>query len=64
MDQAQDYLRRALDIRRDAEIAAHLGEVLWSSGEQEAARALWDEALEQDRDNRTLLETIRRLDPQ
>ena len=36
LDDAETYLRRALTQRPDAEIAAHLGEVLWAKGERDA----------------------------
>ena len=42
---AARYLRKALALSQDDEIAAHLGEVLWVSGQQEDARAVWREAL-------------------
>ena len=42
---AAKYLRKALALSQDDEIAAHLGEVLWVSGQQEDARAVWREAL-------------------
>ncbi len=63
LGEAEEYLRRALSIRQDAEIAAHLGEVLWTSGVRDEARSLWEEALQTDPDNRTLLDTLKRLDP-
>lgn len=43
-EEAIDYLRRALDIRDDPEVAAHLVEVLWVSGDREAAREIWEKA--------------------
>ncbi len=58
---AAGYLRRALAIREDAEIAAHLGEVLWSSGERAEAERLWADALKRDPENPVLLETLRRF---
>lgn len=61
LDQAEQYLRRALDLRSDAEIAAHLGEVLWVAGVRDEARRLWDEALRIDPENRTLLRTLERF---
>lgn len=61
--EAEEYLRRALAIRSDAEIAAHLGEVLWADGMHEEARRLWDEALDRDPQNKTLRDTLDRLDP-
>lgn len=47
-------LRRALSLQRDAEIAAHLGEVLWVLGQREEARKYFDEARKIDPDNRAL----------
>jgi tetratricopeptide (TPR) repeat protein len=60
-EQALDYLRRAYKLKRDAEIAAHLGEVLWSQGEQDAAVAVWEEALKASPDNDVLQGTVKRL---
>src|SRR5262245_12625808 len=54
-------LRRAYSGRPDAEIGAHLGEVLWMLGEREEARRIWDEALRAGPDNETLQKTIKRL---
>ena len=54
-------LRRAYGGRPDAEIGAHLGEVLWMLGEREEARRIWDEALKAGPDNETLQKTIKRL---
>jgi tetratricopeptide (TPR) repeat protein len=58
--EARDWLQRAWDRSKDPEVAAHLGEVLWSLGEREAARALWTEAAEAAPDNRTLQRTLAR----
>lgn len=51
----------AYKTRPDAEIAAHLGEVLWSLGQRERAMALWKEGRLINPDNETLLETLKRL---
>lgn len=59
--EALTILERAYDIRRDAEIAAHLGEVLWHLGQRERALAIWREGLSIDKDNVTLQNTIKRL---
>ena len=48
------YLRRALELQPDAEIAAHLGEVLWVTGDREAARRVWETALAQNPDDELL----------
>jgi tetratricopeptide (TPR) repeat protein len=54
-------LRRAYAGRPDAEIGAHLGEVLWVMGERDEARRIWDESLKAGPDNETLNKTIKRL---
>ncbi len=54
-------LRRAYGGRPDAEIGAHLGEVLWMLGERDEARRIWDESLKSGPDNETLQKTIKRL---
>ena len=54
-------LETAYKARPDAEIAAHLGEVLWSSGQKDRAIAIWKEGLQRSADNETLLETLKRL---
>jgi tetratricopeptide (TPR) repeat protein len=61
---AVDNLRKALDIRFDPEIAAHLGEVLWTQGRVDDAREMWKRGLEfqNGANNSVLDETIRRLD--
>ena len=54
-------LRRAYGGRPDAEIGAHLGEVLWLLGERDEARRVWDESLTAGPENETLQKTIKRL---
>jgi len=54
-------LKRAYDGRPDAEIGAHLGEVLWALGERAEANRVWQEALKTAPDNENLLKTIKRL---
>jgi Flp pilus assembly protein TadD len=63
LGEAQRLLQQAYASRQDAEIAAHLGEVLWVSGQREAATTIWRQGLELQKDNETLQETIRRLNP-
>ncbi len=43
LEQAEQLLRRAHALRSDAEIALHLGEVLWQKGDQADAWTLWRE---------------------
>ncbi len=61
--EALRLLRQAYASRPDTEIAAHLGEVLWTVGEREEARRVWSEGRRRDADNEVLRETIRRLSP-
>lgn len=63
LDAALTHLQRAFELDRNAEIGAHLGEVLWQLGRKEDARRAWDAAAEADATNEVLLETRRRLDP-
>ncbi len=58
--EALRYLHQAIKLLPNAEIAAHLGEVLWVSGEQQAARQVWDQGLVQEADNEILQSTLRR----
>ena len=62
--QALALLEKAYAVHNDVEIAAHLGEVLWSSGETARARAIWRQALERDANNETLRATLERLQVQ
>lgn len=62
--EALRLLERAYRQRPDAEIAAHLGEVLWSMGERDKAQAIWREGLMLNADNDTLKETLKRLQVQ
>lgn len=55
------HLERAYAKRQDAEIAAHLGEVLWSLSRREDARRILDQALAAHPENTLLVETARRL---
>lgn len=59
--EALRLLKQAYTGRPDAEIAAHLGEVLWSLGQRDEARKVWREGLELNATNETLLDTLQRL---
>ena len=54
-------LRRAYAAFPDAEVAAHLGEVLWQQGKHREARRIWDEAAEQAEDSTLIDATRKRL---
>ena len=59
--EAVRLLREAYATRPDTEIAAHLGEVLWSLGQRDEARRVWREAKGRDAGNDVLRETLARL---
>ncbi|CAB1370791.1 tetratricopeptide repeat protein [Denitratisoma oestradiolicum] len=59
--QAEEYLRRAMTLSPDPEIAAHLGEVLWVLNRREEARKTWDEAIHAHPDNKALAATLKRF---
>ena len=61
LDAALTQLRTAYAKQPDAEIAAHLGEVLWASGQKDEARKVWEQGRKKDAKNKVLLETIQRL---
>jgi len=60
---AIEYLRRAWNGRPDGEIGAHLGEVLWVSGERAEAERIWQEAVKNSPENDALQKTIKRFKP-
>ncbi|MAK55151.1 MAG: hypothetical protein CML17_04820 [Pusillimonas sp.] len=60
-DSALQYLRRSFEIMPEAEVAAHLGEVLWVMGRKDEARDVWRQGKEKDANNETLVETMKRL---
>ena len=59
--EALRLLRTAYAARPDAEIGAHLGEVLWVLGQHDEARRIWSEARNRDADNDVLREVLKRL---
>lgn len=56
-----NYLQRAADKLDDPEILAHLGELLWVTGDKEKAREVLDKAIASHPDNHRLKEVIKRL---
>jgi tetratricopeptide (TPR) repeat protein len=60
-EEALRLLRKAYAARPDAEIGAHLGEVLWVTGAKDEARRIWGEAQQRDEKNDVLRETLARL---
>jgi tetratricopeptide (TPR) repeat protein len=62
-EEALPYIERSWAQQRDAEIAAHLGEVLWSLERIDEARDIWLEAIVEFPGSEILLDTMGRLDP-
>ena len=62
-DAALTFLKRAFELRPDAEIAAHLGEVLWAAGRPDEARKIWNSALKLSPANEVLLATVKKFSP-
>jgi tetratricopeptide (TPR) repeat protein len=56
-------LQKAFSKRADPEIAAHLGEVLWSLGRQDDARKVWTDAARQNPSNQALADIIKKYLP-
>jgi len=60
---ALDTLQKAYGKKPDAEIAAHIGEVLWSLGRRDDALSVWREAAKAHPTNEALTTTIKRFAP-
>lgn len=59
--EALQILQTAYKAKPDAEIAAHLGEVLWALDKTQEAASIWREGLLLKADNETLLDTLKRF---
>lgn len=54
-------LQEAMKAYPDHEIAAHLGEVLWVSGQKDEAEEIWEEGLKLKPDSRIITDVMNRL---
>lgn len=61
--QANEQLQQAFQKKPEAEIGAHLGEILWASDKKTEAERVWRESELIDANNKTLKETLKRLWP-
>ncbi|MBV1878893.1 MAG: tetratricopeptide repeat protein [Pseudomonadales bacterium] len=61
LDQALEYLRRALALFVNDEVAAHLGEVLWAAGKTDEATEVWRKAIELKPDSEILKKVVERF---
>ena len=57
---ALKHLQDAYVSRSDPEIAAHLGEVMWSSGKHDEAQKIWRAALKENPNHETLLAVMQK----
>lgn len=61
LNAALEYLQRSYDLMPMADVAAHLGEVLWKLGRHNDARRIWRAGLEKEPDSEVLLKTLERF---
>lgn len=61
LEQALEYLERAYAKQQEAEIAAHLSEVLWALGRKEEARKLFYKAIKNSPEDEYLLDFQQRI---
>ena len=59
--EALAYLKNAMAIIGDVEIAAHFGEVLWVTNNKEEAIDVWNRALKESPNNKMILDVMRRF---
>lgn len=60
---ALEQLQRAFSMKPEADIAAHIGEVLWVMNRQSEAEDIWRKGQKLDANNPTLKETLKRFKP-
>ena len=61
VDEALNYLQAAYEQFPDPEVAAHLGEALWTSGQRDKARKIWRDGLDHNPDDALIRSTMERL---
>ena len=60
-NEAITYLRQALELTQDSEVAAHLGEVLWQAGKKDEAVNVLKSALKTWPENKSITAVMRRF---
>ncbi len=60
-DEAIEYLRKAFELFPDPEVAAHLGEALWTQGNKQEARSIWINNLKDNPNDNRIIDTMERL---
>ncbi|MCU7803041.1 MAG: tetratricopeptide repeat protein [Candidatus Thiodiazotropha sp. (ex Lucinoma borealis)] len=61
LESALEFLNKAAELSPDAEIASHLGEVLWQMGQQQRALKVWKAANQREPNNRFINQVMSRL---
>ncbi len=61
LPEAKKMLEQAFKLRPDADVGAHLGEVLWLLGERDTARTVWRQARTLNPEGEALKQTLQRL---
>ena len=61
IDGAVKVLEKAYSKSQDHEIAAHYGEALWNSGDEQRAKTVWKAGLKDTPNSRIIFDTLRRL---
>ena len=61
LEEAVKFLKQALDMFANDEVAAHLGEVLWNLGKKLEAGRVWEKALELKPDSEILKQVVNRF---
>ena len=61
LDIALEFLQKAYDKTPLPEIAAHLGEVLWTLNQRHSAKEIWKKALQLEPNNQYILQTLERF---
>lgn len=62
MQESLALLKKAYGSFPDAEVAAHLGEVLWAMGLHKEAKEIWHQGIKQQPHSQILLDTLSRLE--
>jgi tetratricopeptide (TPR) repeat protein len=62
LKESLELLQQAFAMFPDAEVAAHLGEVLWAMGDKQQAKNVWRKALEKTPESQILNNTLLRLE--
>jgi tetratricopeptide (TPR) repeat protein len=60
-DESLKLLENAYKVFPDPEVAAHLGEVLWQTGQHDKARDIWQEGLKKQPTSKIINDTLDRL---